>query len=153
MKKKILAVVLVSGLAIATVASANWGKGGRGYNGAVNCPQLQATQQLDPEVQAKVDAFYIDTADLRKEMIVKQAEKRAIMRATNPDPDVGSKLAGELFDLRNSLRDKAIAAGVEQYVGPKMGNAKRGNGGYGQGKGMRGGGRGGWQQNNTTSSS
>lgn len=137
MKKQILAVVLISGLAMATAASANWGRGG-GYN-AGNCQQAQYNQQLDPAVQQKVDAFYNDTQALRKEMAVKQAEKMALMRNDNPDPAAVAKLTGEMFDLQTAMSDKAVAAGVDQYVGPMGGGCR----GMGQGMGCNGGGRGG----------
>lgn len=136
MKKQILAVVLISGLAMATAASANWGRGGGGFNPGY-CPQAQSAQQLDPAVQQKLDSFYTDTQTLRKEIAVKQAEKRAVMRNDNPDPAAAAKLTGELFDLQTAMREKAVAAGVDQYMGPMGGGC-----GMGQGMGC-GGGRGG----------
>jgi Skp family chaperone for outer membrane proteins len=135
MKKQILAVVLISGLAIATAASANWGRGG-GFN-AGYCPQAQNMQQLDPAVQQKFDAFTTDSQALRKEIAVKRAEKMALMRNDNPDPAAVAKLTGELFDLQASMRDKATAAGVDQYMGPRGGGC-----GMGQGMGGCGGGGG-----------
>jgi len=143
MKKRIMAVVLISGLALATAASANWGRGGggAGYYGA--CPMVQGGQvpyyqQTDPAVQEKVNQFFLDTQDLRKQIVVKQSERRAFMQNTNPDPAAVAKLTGELFDLRNDMREKAVAAGVDQYVGPGMMG-----GGFGPGRGGYGGGRGG----------
>ena len=131
MKKQILAITLISGLALATAASANWGRGGGwggGYNG--NCPQAQYNQQLDPAVQQKVEQFFLDTQDLRKQMVTKRAEHRALMQNTNPDPAAAAKVAGEMFDLQTALHEKAVAAGVEQYVGPRMMG-----GGFGPGMG------------------
>lgn len=138
MKKKIIAVVLISGLAVASVASANWGRGGgRGYNCGV-CPQAQYMQQIDPAVQEKLDKFYDETQDLRKQIAVKQAEKMAMLRGDNPDPAAVARLTGELFDLHAAMRDKAEAAGVDEYIGP-MGAGR----GFGPGMGPYGGGRGG----------
>lgn len=145
MKKKIAAIVLVSGIALAGVASANWGYGGggRGYYG--NCPQVQgqAYQQVDPAVQEKMDQFYADTQALRKQLAVKQAEKMALMRSDNPDPAAAAKLAGELFDLRAAMREKAEAAGVDQYLGRPGGGGQGGGMGFhrGGGRGIMGGGR------------
>ncbi len=140
MKKHIIAAVLISGLAISTVASANWGRGGagNGYN-CGNCPQGQYLQQIDPAIQEKIDAFVDETASMRREIAVKQAEKMALLRGTNPDAATVAKLTGELFDLRTAMRDKAEAAGVDQYIGP-MGGGR----GAGKGMGMNGGGRGGY---------
>lgn len=140
MKKQIIAVVLISGLALATAASANWGRGGGrgGYCGYCPVAQGQMNQQVDPAVQEQLDKFFLETQDLRKQMVVKQAERRALMQSTNPDPAAASKLAGELFDLQSAMRDKAVAAGVDQYMGPGMMG-----GGFGPGMGPNGGGRGG----------
>jgi len=142
MKKKIIAIVLVSGLAMATAASANWGRGGG--PGAGNCGgymQGAYSQQLDPAVQEKMDKFYQETQDLRRQMVVKRAEQRALMQGNNPDPAAAAKLSGDLFDLQTSMHDKAVAAGVDQYIGPMMFGGGRGPGmGFGGGRGGRMGG-------------
>jgi Spy/CpxP family protein refolding chaperone len=140
MKKKIMTVVLVTGLVAASAASANWNRGnGRGMN-YQNCPQYTngiVQQQLDPAVQEKLDKFFADTQELRKQIAMKQAEKMALLRSDNPDSAAASKITGELFDLRNAMRTQAIEAGVDQYVGPRgmMG------GGYGRGFGINCGGK------------
>lgn len=136
MKKKILAVVLVAGLAMATAASAQWGRGGGGGGYCGACMQGQYSQQVDPAVQEKLDKFYLETQDLRKQIVVKQAERRALMQSTNPDAAAAAKIAGEMFDLQTAMHDKAVAAGVDQYVGPMM----MGGGGRGRGMGPGGGG-------------
>ena len=144
MKKQILAIALVAGLSMATVASANWGGGGYGMGGYGNCPQMQGQmrgqmmQPLDAETQAKVDKFFKDNQALHKQLSMKQAENHAIMRSDKPDPQLAAKVTGELFDLRTALHDKAEAAGVAQYIGP-MGGGK----GMGGGRGMGGPGAGG----------
>jgi Spy/CpxP family protein refolding chaperone len=132
MNKHIVAIVLIAGLTMATAASANWGRGGRGDGGGYgNCPQMQGPmmQQLDPATQEKVTKFFKDNQALHKQLVMKQAEKRAIMQSEKPDPQAAAKVAGELFDLRTAVHDKAEAAGVSQYLGP-MGGGKgfRGHG-------------------------
>lgn len=142
MKKQIIAIVLVAGLAMASVASANWGRGGgMGYGGGYpDCPQMQGPmqgrmmQQLDPETQAKVTKFFKDNQALQKQIAMKHAENRAIMRSEKVDPQQAAKVAGELFDLRTAMHDKAEAAGVDQYIGPMGG----GRGGHGAGVGFGG---------------
>ncbi|MFV0438345.1 MAG: Spy/CpxP family protein refolding chaperone [Desulfopila sp.] len=149
MKKKIIAVALISGLALTTAVSMTWarggyGGGGYGYNGA--CPMVQGgyALQLDPAVKEKMDTFYNDTSDLRRQIVVKQAERRALMQNTSPDPAAVSKVSGELFDLHNSMRAKADAVGISQYMGPRMMNGGPMGGGYGHhGKRDFGGGQGG----------
>ncbi len=146
MKKQIVALALIVGLSMATVASADWGRGGRGYG---NCPQVQGqmmqgqmVQQLDQATQDKIQQFFKDTQPLHKEMAMKRAEKQALMRSDNPDPQAVAKVTGELFDLRTAMHEKAEVAGVDQYVGPgSMGRGGRGHGyGMGQGGGMMNGG-------------
>lgn len=141
MKKHIVAIVLVAGLSIATVASANFG---RGWNGDGNCPMMgvpmmqgQMMQQMDPAIKEKVIKFFKDNQALQKQIVMKQAERRAIMQSDKPDPQVAAKVAGELFDLRSEMCDKAEAAGVSQYIGPMGGKGLRGPGSrMGRGQGM-----------------
>ncbi len=140
MKKHVIAIVLIAGLAIASVASANWGRGG-GYGGGYgNCPMGQGQMMVppDPAVREKIEKFFKDNQALHKQMVMKQAEKRALMRSDNPDPQVAAKVAGELFDLRTSLQDKAEAAGVADYIGPMHGPMGGGKGMHGRGHGLGG---------------
>lgn len=149
MKKKIaIAVVIVSlGLAGLNQAYAGWGGrggGGGGYYG--NCPQFQGGQynQVDPAAQEKMDKFFNDTQDLRKNMTMKQAERQALLRSDNPDPAALSKISGELFDLRTTMRQKAEEAGTTGFMG-QMG--RRGFGPGMSGPGMSGPGKGGPARN------
>ena len=77
MKKKIIAAILVSGLAFTTVASANWN--GQRRNG--DCPnmQMQGVQNLDAATQASVKQFYADNQAIMKKMVMKRAEKKTLM--------------------------------------------------------------------------
>ena len=67
---------------------------------------------------------------------MKRAEKKALMRSENPDPQAVAKVTGELFDLRVTMREKAEEAGVEQYVGPGRMGCMGGGMGGGMGMGM-----------------
>ncbi len=148
MKKKIIALALITGLTMATVASADWGRGRGhgGYGGYGDCPQMQGqmqgqmSQQLDQETKDKIKQFFKDTQPLHKEMAMKRAEKQALMRSDNPDPQAVAKVTGELFDLRMTKQEKAELAGVDQYVGHgrmgHMGRMGRGGCGPGFGKGQ-----------------
>ena len=145
MKKQIIAITLIAGLTIATVASANWGRGGRGgqmgYGGCPQVQQGQGFQQLDQATQDKVAQFYKDNSDLQKEIVMKRAERRALMQSDQPDAQAVARVAGELFDLRATMREKAELAGVAQYVGPRKGFGGpgfRGRGSCGQGQGCAG---------------
>ena len=155
MKKHIIAIALISGLTLAGTASANWGRGGMG--GGMNCGQIQGqfNQQLDQATQDKIRQFFKDNQELRKQMVMKQAEKRALMQSAAPDPKAVAKITGELFDLHTTMRANAETAGVDKYLGPgRMGTGNMGysgsRGGHGKGYG-RGHGNGygmnsGWNQ-------
>jgi Spy/CpxP family protein refolding chaperone len=147
MKKQIIAMALVAGLTAATVASADWGRGGYGGQmGWGGCPQIQQgqmAQQLDKATQDKIAQFFTDNRSLQKEIVMKQAERRALMQSAQPDPQAVATVAGELFELRATMREKAQAAGVEQYIGPRGGiggpgfrdNGPCGMGSFGHGPG------------------
>jgi len=148
MKKQIITIALISGLALAGTASANWGRGTMG--GGMNCGQLQGQfTQLDQATQDKIKKFFNDNQELRKKLVMKRAEKRALMQSATPDPKMVAAVTGELFDLRTTMRAHAVTAGVDKYLGPgrmgagSMGCNGPGNGhgrghgkGYGQGYGM-----------------
>lgn len=139
MKKQIITLVVLAGLSVATVASANWGRGGGFGGGYGDCPMAQGQMMIpaDPAIKAKVEQFFKDNQALHKQLVMKQAEKRALLQSDKADPQAAAKVAGELFDLRTSLHDKALAAGVADYIGP-MGMGK----GMGGGQGMHGRGKG-----------
>ncbi len=132
MKKKIIVMVMVAGLALAGTASAQCGKGGGGYGHQGKMQGGMMYQQLDQETQDKIAKFRDDNQALRKEIVMKRAEKRALLNSTNADPAVAAKIAGELFDLRAAMREKAAAAGVDKYMGRfGKGSGQQGMGGSG----------------------
>lgn len=135
MKKKIAAIALVLTLATVGIASARGGMGG-GNGMGYNHPQMQGQmyQQVDKATQDKLDAFFRDTQDLRKQMLMKQSERQALMQSTSPNTAAVSKISGEIFDLQATMQDKAKAAGIDNYVGgPGMGGGMMGGRGMGIG--------------------
>lgn len=76
-------------------------------------------RRLDPARAAKLDKFQIDTQALRKQIAIKEAEKQALIHARKPDIAAVKKTAGELFDVRETLADKAREAGI--FPRPKAG--------------------------------
>ncbi|HID69333.1 MAG TPA: periplasmic heavy metal sensor [Desulfobacterales bacterium] len=145
MKKAIAitAMAAIIGLTGMYQASANRGQGmmggmmGGGGEGCPGAGMYAATAQMDEATKAKFETFFNDTQALRKKMVVKRAEKRAYMRSTNPDPAAIGKLAGELFDLRASMRAKAKAAGLGDFIGRGHGMQNcDGHGAHHGGRGM-----------------
>jgi len=132
MKKQILAIVLVTGLTATSVASANWEHGGNGIgynspNGQIvhqmNCQQPMTPPgppPLDPAIQEKVDQFFTVTRDIRKQIVMKRAEEKALMRCQTPDAAAVAKVAGELFDLHATMHEKGVEAGIRRYLNPHM---------------------------------
>ena len=134
MKKKIAATVLILGLTVTTVATAGW-NGNRGNGNCQQQFQMQNWQNLDPAIKEKVQQFRLDNQAIFKEMAMKRAEKRALMKGTDPDPKLAAQLTGELFDLRSTIQLKADEAGIAQYIGPMLGARGEGrgkNGGMGK---------------------
>ena len=64
------------------------------------------------EKHAKLEKFFADTKDLRKQIAVEKAEKRALMHSRTPDPLAVAKVTGTLFELKDSLHEKALAVGL-----------------------------------------
>jgi len=76
---------------------------------------------FNKDMQKARDAFLTETKKLRKDVAIKRAAMRAMMRSTNPDPVKVSSLAGEIFDLREQLRAQAGAKGLPGlgFMGPQ----------------------------------
>ena len=64
------------------------------------------------EKHAKLVKFLEDTQALRKQIFVTRAEKHALMHSKTPNPEAVAKVAGELFSLKDTLREKAKIAGL-----------------------------------------
>ena len=145
MKKGTIALIAVItlGLVGSQMAFARpWGGGGGGMGGhscwsCENYWGANVDEGDEKAVQAR-EKFLTETVALRKELAVKEAEYRALMGRENPDEKKAGKLAGEIFDLRNQLRQKATEHGLKPGAGCRMG---RGGMGMGPGtmRGMKGG--------------
>ena len=139
--KKVIAItalVTIVGLTGFTQAFAYMGHGGGGMRGPGGCNGagigMNVPSQMDEATKAKFDVFFKDTQDLRKQMVVKRAEKRALMQSEEPDVKKVGQLAGELFDLRTSMHAQAEAAGL----GDAIGNRNRCAQNYGPGNHHKG---------------
>ncbi len=89
-------------------------------DGKMPCPTMKQNCGMSAEMMKAKDAFLQDSRDLRKSMMVKRSEMRAMMQGTNPNPEKVAALAGEIFDIREQLRAKAIANGLpgHGFTGP-----------------------------------
>jgi zinc resistance-associated protein len=108
-------VLLVTGTVIATGASTALAYPA---HGAVPARDNRQIQHRSPENAKALEQFLDQTVSLRKEMAQKRAEFQALMQGNNPDPKEATKLAGELFDLKEILRNKAKENGLQSHPLP-----------------------------------
>lgn len=106
-KKIVLAAILTSGLALAITQSAVAQPGYQGYRGQQPCQM-----QMDPVAQKARNKFLNETVETRKQLAEKNAAMRGLMNAGTPDTVQASQIAGELFELRETLRLKAQETGM-----------------------------------------
>jgi len=144
MKKALAITALVSviGLTGLYQASAYPGHGGMKGHGGCNGSGMgmPATAQMDDATKVKFDKFFKDNQELRKSIVVKRAEKKALMHNDEPDASKVAEVTGELFDLRTSMHAKAEAAGLGDVIGMGRGSKNCGGQGYHHGqKGMKNG--------------
>lgn len=68
--------------------------------------------KMDDATKAKFAEFRKANKDLFKQIAMKRAEESALVRSETPNIEAVKKSAGDLFDLKASLKDKAKAAGL-----------------------------------------
>ena len=112
MKKGILAVfLLVLGLSL-SLGVASWAQpwGMKGHEGP--CGHCGKWANLTPEQVGKLfdlrQKFLDDTASLRKDMMVKRAEVRALWRAENPDEQQILAKLKEINAVKAKLQEKFV---------------------------------------------
>ena len=138
MKKYLAAAALVGAIGLSTITMANargnYGSGpGTCYgdcSGGRYCDNWSPSEKDDE----KSSAFFAETKEIRKAIFVKRSELDALMQQDNPDEKKVAKLAGDLYDLQNSMEEKAEKT---------FGNSPRSGCGAGPGIGNCGR-RGGW---------
>ena len=115
MKKTLLAVAAIAtiGLAGYQVAEAQpWGGGPGMGHGCAMMGMGQGQGQVSEETMKAREKFFNENADLRKKMVSKKTELRAVMSGEKPDEKKAAKLSEELFDLRTLMHKKAQEAGI-----------------------------------------
>ncbi|PID72839.1 MAG: hypothetical protein CSA31_01900 [Desulfobulbus propionicus] len=117
-KSIMLAAILTTGLSLAISQAAIAQPGVYHKRGTGPCQ----VQQLDPAMKEAKQKFMAATVQARKQMAEKRAAMRAVMHADQPDPAQASKIAGELFDLREQLRVKAQELGLPMAMIGAHGN-------------------------------
>jgi hypothetical protein len=134
MKKYLVAAALIGAIGLSGISMANacgnYGYGpGPGYgscSGGRYCENWSSSGKDDE----KTSAFFEETKELRKEIVVKRSELDALMRQDNPDEKKVAKLSGDLFDLKAKMEEKAEKTfgdnpGAGYGPGPGYGNCGR----------------------------
>lgn len=83
---------------------------------------------MDQATLAKINEFNAANKDLKKQLVVKRAERRALFNMDSPSPEKAKSLAGEIFDIRSTLIAKADKSGIPAQI------ACSGMGEYGYGQ-------------------
>jgi zinc resistance-associated protein len=129
-----LVVVLALALGLGLAAS-SWARqmGGMGYGmmGAMNLTPDQAGKLFDLKQK-----FMNDTAEVRKQKMVKHAELAALWKAEKPDEKAIVAKQKELNALRGQMQEKRVAFHLEaRKIAPQFGQGF----GHGMGHAMGGG--------------
>ena len=129
MKKYLAAASLIGLIGFAGISMANpQGNYGYGYGncgGPVYCDNWSYSENDDE----KASAFFEETKELRKQIVVKRSELDALMKQDNPDEKKVAGITGELYDLQTQMHEQAgkTFEGRTGYGdGPGYGNCGRG---------------------------
>jgi Spy/CpxP family protein refolding chaperone len=135
----LLALALVLSLGVGAVwAAGPMGMGmGMGHGGGM-------MMNLTPEQGAKLfdlkEKFRNDTAALRKDMLVKHLEMKALWKAENPDEKAIQAKTKEINALRDQMSLKMVTFRLEaKKIAPQLGSGRGMGMGHGGGMGMGGG--------------
>jgi Spy/CpxP family protein refolding chaperone len=132
----VLALSLTLGLAATSMARPFGGGmgGGMGYGpmGAMNLSPDQAGKLFDLK-----EKFRTDTAETRKQMMVKHAELAALWKAETPDEKAIVAKQKELNTLRGQMTEKSVAFRLAaRKIAPELAQGRGMGWGMGHGRGM-----------------
>jgi zinc resistance-associated protein len=150
MKVSKMSLVVLLALALTVgLAASSWARPWGGGMGGMGCGMMGA-MNLGPEQAGKLfdlkQKFMNDTADVRKQMMVKHAELAALWKAEKPDEKAIVAKQKELNAVKGQMQEKSVAFRLEarkiapqlaQGFGRGMGMG-RGMGGHGMGMGPGG---------------
>jgi zinc resistance-associated protein len=133
---KIFVVVLLALALTLGLAASSWARPfGGGMGGGMHCANLtpdQAGKLFDLK-----EKFRNDTAEVRKQMVVKRAELSALWKAENPDQKAIVAKQKELNTLRGKMIEKNVAFRLEaRKIAPQLAQARGMGWGMGRGRGM-----------------
>lgn len=135
MKARKMSLVVLLTLALTMgLAASSWARGGMG--GGMGCGMMGA-MNLSPDQAGKLfdlkQKFMNDTAEVRKQMVVKHAELAALWKAENPDEKAIVAKQKELNTIRGQMQEKSVAFRLEaRKIAPQLAQ------GFGHGMGPGG---------------
>jgi zinc resistance-associated protein len=128
----LLALTLTLGLAASSWARPFGGGMGGGMMGAMNLSPDQAGKLFDLK-----EKFRNDTAEVRKQMMVKHAELAALWKAETPDEKAIVAKQKELTALRGQMTEKSVAFRLAaRKIAPQLAQGRGMGWGMGHGGGM-----------------
>jgi zinc resistance-associated protein len=134
--KMSLVVLLTLALTIGLAAS-SWARPWGGGMGGMGCGMMGA-MNLTPDQAGKLfdlrQKFMNDTAEVRKQMVVKHAELAALWKADKPDEKAIVAKQKELTALKGQMQEKSVAFRLAaRQIAPQLaqgfGHGMRGPGG------------------------
>ncbi len=135
MKTSKISIVVLLALALTLgLAASSWARPwGGGMGGGMGCGMMGA-MNLTPDQAGKLfdlkEKFRNDTAEVRKQMIIKRAELAALWKAENPDEKAIVAKQKELNALRGQMQEKSVAFQLEaRKIAPELAQ------GFGRGMG------------------
>lgn len=141
-KGNVLFALALAVVTLFSVSSAWAGPMGRGgcWGAGANLTPEQASQVFDLKQK-----FFNDTAELRKQMMIKGTELAALWQSGTPDQNQIQVKQQEVNALRDQLQGKRTAFQLQvQKICPQAGMGVGRGSGRGMGRGMAMGARGGW---------
>jgi zinc resistance-associated protein len=129
----LLALALTMGL-----AASSWARPGGPGMGGMGCGMMGA-MNLTPDQAGKLfdlrQKFMNDTAEVRKQMVVKRAELAALWKTEKPDEKAIVAKQKELNALKGQMQEKGVAFHLAaRQIAPQLAHGF----GHGMGMGMRG---------------
>ena len=125
--------ILILALAVTTISVPLLAAPENDTNGARTQISLQERDKIR---QDNFNTFLKETAELRQELAEKQTESQKLLLAEKPDRSKIAMVSEQIYQLIDTIQEKAQAAGVEQGLGSGSGGCgcrQRDQGGQGTG--------------------
>jgi len=139
--RKMSLVVLLTLALTAGLAASSWARPwGGGMCGGMGCGMMGA-MNLSPDQAGKLfdlkQKFMNETAEVRKQMMVKHAELAALWKAEKPDEKAIVAKQKELNAVRGQMQEKSVAFRLEaRKIAPELAQGFGRGMGMGMGRGM-----------------